>query len=295
MIKSFYRLFLLFFVCQFQANAQEIFKLNSAGGGFNTYFGYQGYDGSDYFKSNVPLINCSSAYKSYADAVAGTLTESSATFKQPNSGLLSMGFQGFGLVNSFILGGEMNFGLGALQSGVQVDSIFNLNTLTLAYSARNESATSSRNIAMDVLFNVGFVAVRKRGLVIYPMMGIGYGASGLWLKSQSTQRIYPSVTDVVTATDRNLQNLFVWTKSPVLDLGIGAQYMLGASTEDQAKGFSLGIRLGYKMQFATNRILINANKNAADSYDGDVDLPKVGYAGPYVRLLIGFARIGENR
>jgi hypothetical protein len=148
---------------------------------------------------------------------------------------------------------------------------------------------------MDVLFNVGFVAVRKRGLVIYPMMGIGYGASGLWLKSQSTQRIYPRVTDVVTATDRNLQNIFVWTKSPVLDLGIGAQYMLGASTEDQAKGFSLGIRLGYKMQFATNRILINANKNAADSYDGDVNLPKVGYAGPYVRLLIGFARIGENR
>ncbi len=204
-----------------------------------------------------------------------------------------MGFQGFGLVNSFILGGEMNFGLGALQTGSQVDEIYKLSDNS--FSARNTSATSSRNIAMDVLFNVGFVAVRKRGLVIYPMMGIGYGASGLWLKSQSTQRIYPSVTDVVTATDRNLQNLFVWTKSPVLDLGIGAQYMLGASTEDQAKGFSLGIRLGYKMQFATNRILINANKNAADSYDGDVDLPKVGYAGPYVRLLIGFARIGENR
>lgn len=292
-MKSFYRLFFILIAISYQSHAQEVFKLNSSGGGFNAYLGYQGYDGSDYFKSNVKDINCSEASKNYASELENTFTKSKAIYRQPNKGLLGMGFQGFGLVNSFILGGELNFALGSLQTGSQTDSIFELSTSK--YSTTNVSSTSSRNLAMDVLFNVGFVAVRKRGFVLYPMLGIGYGASGLWLKSQSNQRIYPSVTDVVTAKDRNLQNIFVWTKSPVLDLGIGAQYMLGASTEDQAKGFSLGIRLGYKVQFATDRILINANKSAADSYTGDVNLPKVGYSGPYVRLLLGFARIGENR
>jgi hypothetical protein len=159
------------------------------------------------------------------------------------------------------------------------------------------SGTTARLAGGDALLNLGFVAIRKRGFIAYPMVGIGYGASGLWLQSQSSERTYPRLTKIVTDGDNNLQNMIIWTRNSVLDFGIGAQYMFGASTEDRAKGFSLGLRLGYKMQVKTDNILVNANKKAKDSFTDaeNVSLPKLGYSGAYVKLLIGFGRIGESR
>jgi hypothetical protein len=146
------------------------------------------------------------------------------------------------------------------------------------------------------MLDVGFIAFRKRGLVAYPLIGFGYGVSGLWLQSQSDSRTYPALTSVVTDGDNNLQNMFIWTRNTVLDFGLGAQYMFGASTEDRAKGFSLGLRVGYKTQLGTDNILVNANKNAKDSFPlQSVTLPKIGYSGAYVKLLIGFGRIGESK
>jgi hypothetical protein len=82
-----------------------------------------------------------------------------------------------------------------------------------------------------------------------------------------------------------------------MDFGLGAQYMLGSSTEDRAKGFSLGLRVGYKMQLASDDILVNGNKKAKDSFvpTDNVVLPNMGLSGVYAKLLIGFGRIGESR
>jgi hypothetical protein len=80
----------------------------------------------------------------------------------------------------------------------------------------------------------------------------------------------------------------------VYDFGIGAQYMLGASTEDRAKGFSLGLRMGYKLQQASNNILVNEKKVADGLEDEDKNkVPKVDLSGFYIKLLIGFGKIGE--
>jgi hypothetical protein len=288
MIKTTYKLFFFFLILASTANAQEVFKLNSSGGGFNVMVGYQGFDGSDYFTKGQ-RFDCSQAIEVRFDDKNVPVALNEATYKQPSNGLLFTGFQGYGVFNSFILGGELNWAYGTSTSGTQRDSVFSTKQIQV-------SGTTARFSAADVLFNVGFVAFRKRGFVAYPMLGIGYGASGLWMQSQSNNRTYPEIANIVTRSDGNLQNIIVWTRNTVLDFGIGAQYMLGASTEDRAKGFSLGLRVGYKTQLATDNVLVNANKNAKDSFTGEnISLPSIGYSGAYVKLLIGFGKIGESR
>lgn len=273
-----------------QASAQEWFKPNSNGGGFNFSFGYQAFDGDQYFGNNP--------YFQLKEAIDGDITDTKnyeiyrATYAQPSNSLLTTGFQGYGVFNSIVMGGELQAGLGSAKTGTQYDTL-----VVNGASASFASQTSSRFVTSNVLFNIGYIAMRKRGVVLYPLLGLGYGASGIWLKSSSTNnRIYPAVTDVVSVDDRNLQNMMIWTRSFLMDFGLGCQFMLGASTEDRAKGFSLGLRLGYQVQLATDDIKVNFNKKAIDSYKGsDVSLPKIGNSGFYIKMLIGFGKIGEAR
>jgi hypothetical protein len=295
MLKSTIKVVLLSSLISSGAFAQEVFKLNSFGGGFNFHVGYQSYNPGSYFSTD-PEKDLGIADKLYsvsAPTQGSTLTtESYASFKKPSSGLINMGFQGFGVFNSFIVGGELNFNYGAQNNGEHIDSTFE----GTAFRGVSIASTSSRLIGSDVLLNVGFIALRKRALIVYPMIGIGYGATGLWLKSEATRRLYPDIAAVVTDEDPNLQNIFIWTRTAILDFGLGAQYMLGASTEDKAKGFSLGFRFGYKWQPQTNNILVNANKNVKDGLPDELKdrVPNVGLSGLYFKVLIGFGKIGES-
>jgi hypothetical protein len=271
------------------AFAQEVFKLNSFGGGFNVMLGYQGYNPSSYFSDKTGIGDELTGIRTSGNLV----TTSTATFNKPSSGVLNMGFQGFGVFNSFMLGGELNFNLGTPSESEHKEETFENGVLVS--SANKTYKTTSRLAGADVLVNLGFVALRKRGLIVYPMVGFGYGMSGLLLSSDAPNRLYPGIASVVTESDPNLQNIFIWTRTPMFDFGLGAQYMLGASTEDRAKGFSVGLRMGYKLQPQSNTILVNANKNVADGLsDEDKKLvPNVGLSGFYVKLLIGFGKIGE--
>jgi hypothetical protein len=89
--------------------------------------------------------------------------------------------------------------------------------------------------------------------------------------------------------------MFVWTSNMVLDFGLGAQFLVGKASEDNARGFSVGFRVGYNVQLASDAIKVQWLKNAKDSYKTPVTLPSVGTSGFYAKLLIGFGRIGENR
>jgi hypothetical protein len=294
MFKTSIRFSVLSLFLVFGAQAQEVFKLNSSGGGFNVMVGYQGINADSYFQEGQRFdCGVGEEIRTTSDNPPVPTSFNRAIYKKPSGGILTTGFQGYGAFNSIIIGGEFNTFYGASKSGTQRDSSFavqNTNPIQL-------SGTTSRLAGADALLNIGFVAFRKRGFIAYPMVGIGYGASGLWLQSQSNSRTYPLLTKVVTDGDNNLQNMFIWTRNAVLDFGLGAQYMFGASTEDRAKGFSLGLRFGYKMQLETDNVLVNANKQAKDSFaDTDnVAIPKLGYSGAYVKLLIGFGRIGEAR
>jgi hypothetical protein len=276
----------------FAAQAQEIFKLNSFGGGFNVMLGYQSYDPSGYFGSDLGMGD-KLPRTTFSGTTSKLRTETNATFKKPSSGVLNLGFQGLGVFNSFIVGGELNFNVGTPSVGNHTESTYDSNGV-LQPSADKKFETNSRMAGVDVLVNLGFVALRKRGLIVYPLIGLGYGASGILLSSEASNRLYPDITFPVTDSDPNLQNIFIWTRTPVYDFGIGAQYMLGASTEDRAKGFSLGLRMGYKLQQASNNILVNEKKVADGLEDEDKNkVPKVDLSGFYIKLLIGFGKIGE--
>lgn len=292
MFKTSIRFSVLSLFLVFGAEAQEVFKLNSSGGGFNVMIGYQGFNADSYFQDKKPF-DCSIGREIRFDANDAPASYNVARYTKPAGGMFTSGFQGYGAFNSFIIGGEFNTFYGASKSGVQRDS---------SLVAQNAgfvqiSGTTARFAGADAILDIGFVAFRKRGFIAYPMIGVGYGASGLWLQSQSASRTYPLLTKIVTDGDNNLQNMIIWTRNTVLDFGLGAQYMFGASTEDRAKGFSLGLRFGYKMQLKTDNVLVNANKKAKDSFDAEdnVSIPKLGYSGAYVKLLIGFGRIGESR
>lgn len=272
-----------------QLQAQEWFKTNSNGGGFNFQFGYQAFDADKYFGNNPFFqIKERTQYEKLDDP--GNKSIHRATYNKPSGTMLTAGFQGYGVFNSIILGGELQGGIGSATTGLQYDTVF-VNRSSSATTA----STTSRFIQSNAMLNIGFVALRKRGIIAYPMLGLGYGTSGIWLKSSSPNlRVYPQVTDVVSRDDRNLQNMIIWTGNFLMDFGLGFQYMLGASTEDRAKGFSLGFRVGYQMQLATDNIKVNFNKKGADSFLVS-DMPALGNSGIYAKLMIGFGKIGEAR
>jgi hypothetical protein len=264
----------------YRAQAQEIFKFNSGGGGFNFTMGTQGVSAEKYF-SNDKATSLSTAVDdplAQPDSIQYT-----ATFSAPKSSIVNFGFQSYGLFNSIMMGGELNFGIGGQNSGVQQDKV----------KKANYGTTSSQFVSSSILYQVGLLAFRKRGFVAYPMLGLGYGASGVLLKASDEQRVYPQITNVVT--ERNQQNMFVWTSNMVLDFGLGAQFLAGKATEDNARGFSIGFRVGYNVQLATEAIKVQWLKNAKDSYKTPTTLPSIGNSGFYAKVLIGFGRIGENR
>lgn len=273
-----------------QVLGQEVFKNNSFGGGFNFHVGYQAFDGNAYFNNNPRFILKERRFVEEPQSPSRVISK--AQYAQPSNSLLTLGFQGYGVFNSIIMGGELSAALGSATTSLQYDTVYTNGVRSSTLTSTN----TSRFIGSNFLYNIGYVALRKRGIIAYPMLGIGYGASGIWLKSGSPeQRVYPEVTDVVRKDDKNLQNMFIWTGNLLFDFGLGFQYMLGASTEDRAKGFSLGFRLGYQYQLQTDNIKINFNKKGRDSYTDDVSLPKLGNAGFYAKMIIGFGKIGEAR
>jgi hypothetical protein len=279
------KVFALLLMVSLSASAQEIFKFNSSGGGFNFMVGQQGYNASPYFPDPTSKSDVNLNYALGYDSASNTL--SGANFAKPTGAMMNFGFQGYGLYKSIILGGELNVGVGNASSGKQF--------ILRSKGDSTYGTTSTQSFGGNLMFNVGMVALRKKGLIVYPLIGIGFGSSGIRMKASAASRVYPDFTNVIT--DANQQNMLVWTSNAVFDIGLGAQYILGKATEDNAKGFSIGFRVGYNTQFATDNIKVN-QKNAIDNPDWKTSkptLPKIGASGLYAKLLIGFGRIGENR
>ncbi len=283
-----YQLFPLFiFLLCLNASAQEVFNFNSNGGGFNILLGNQSFDASPYF--GLGRTGLGSAISVDTISLTKRIT-SVASFNKPTGNLTNIGFQGYGLFNSIIMGGELNVSFGKATSGIQ--SRTDSNNQNLA----KYGTTSAQAVGSNVIFNLGMVAIRKRGFIAYPLIGVGFGLSGIRLKASEDERVYPQLTGVITA--RNQENMLIWTSNAVLDFGLGAQYLFGKSTEDNAKGFSLGFRLGYYTQLASDGIKVNGLKNAIDNpswKENKPNLPSIGASGFYAKVLIGFGRISSNR
>ena len=90
-LKFSFRLLLVMLLLCGSANAQEFFKTNTSGGGFNVLFGNQAFGFPGYF--NKDSADLSYAFRRNAE----NKSIDSAFFSRPEGGLTTLGFQGFGI------------------------------------------------------------------------------------------------------------------------------------------------------------------------------------------------------
>lgn len=121
-------------------------------------------------------------------------------------------------------------------------------------------------------FDIGYVACSRRGLLIYPLLGIGAGAIDMKLTGSPAA----SFEDVLVDTGRNVR---LQTSGFLMHLALAADRWLGPGGHDGRHGFFIGVRAGYA--FAPVR---SAWELGATEIEGG---PRVGWTGPYLRISIG--------
>lgn len=122
-------------------------------------------------------------------------------------------------------------------------------------------------------FDVGVVAIRARGLDVYPLLGLGGGGVSLDI----TQSEIGSFDDILENPNRRAK-LSTW--GFLINLGLGIDYLavLGENEEGEG-GIVIGLRSGYIFS----------------PFDGDWSFkdeilpggPDLGLTGAYIRLTIG--------
>lgn len=126
-------------------------------------------------------------------------------------------------------------------------------------------------------FDFGVLAYSKRGLNVYPFLGIGYGSIGL--------KIGPYVfEDIIENPTRSAE---LSANGFLLNVGVGTDYLAKIwRDEKKESGFVFGVRLGYTF--------------APFEYDwlmDDIDVsggPDIGITGPYFRIMLGFGERSKD-
>lgn len=207
-----------------------------------------------------------------------------ASFPIPDNGATTVTIGGFGSIGSILLGSDLNAYLGAKKTSTSIDRSKPIGV------AEREYTLTTRPYAFDGLFNVGYVALRHKGLVVFPMLGIGYGATALRLQDDRGVKQYP----YYGLKNDNVQNSIFWNHSLVYDFSLGTQLYVGKSDDEEAKGFSVGLRLGFRAQADSDAWRINGKSVESANSGQTVKLNSLGNSGMYVKLLIGFGRLGER-
>lgn len=124
------------------------------------------------------------------------------------------------------------------------------------------------------LFRIGYLALSRRGLDVYPLLGIGGG--GLNLKI--IERSAPIFDDVLSDPDRSSS---LSTGMFLLDAGLGLNYRLpGRRTDRGQGGFLIGVQLGYSFAPGRTSWMLDDINNVAGG-------PAFQIEGGYLRISIG--------
>ena len=138
------KVFALLLMVSLSASAQEIFKFNSSGGGFNFMVGQQGFNASPYFPDSLSKSDVNLNYGLGYDSASKTF--SGSEFTKPTGGMLNLGFQGYGLFNSIIKGGGLNVSFGNTFIGKHI---------ILRYKGDSTyGTTSTQSFGRNLMFNV---------------------------------------------------------------------------------------------------------------------------------------------
>jgi hypothetical protein len=247
------------------------FKFTDKGSAFYANVGIYASDNDDRFKK---LAMIEKARTNQAENVNVPMT---------NPNILVVGLGGYGVSSSITFGGELNGYLGAANT-------YSIATTNPSYNLK------AQEMGVDIMATVGAILVREQGFIVHPQIGIGYGGMTNRIKdSRATGRNYP-----VYATQLNSkENVVVWNGGLVLDGGLNLDYLTG-SDNVVAKGFTIGLKVGYRTQLANENIRINGE--SAESVPAEVTagkyakytLPSLGSGGPYIKLTIGVGTIKKK-
>ncbi len=134
---------------------------------------------------------------------------------------------------------------------------------------------------------VGYAVELSPRARVYPRLGVGVGGLGLWIERPTQPLAFDEVLDDPdrqreAVGDRDRQTVLSHTNI-VMDLGAGAELLLGGRSSGRTRRPLVGVRLGYlAMPFATNWRL------AEHPVDGG---PGATLAGFYVRVVVGTGRM----
>ncbi len=131
----------------------------------------------------------------------------------------------------------------------------------------NTSATGKYSF-----LNFGYLLYSKKGMMIYPLAGIGYGALSLEVMQNNIQ----SLNDITTSQGINIAR----TSSMLVNLGCGLDYFFKYNPKKKGKNkFMIGVRMGYIASPSKGGWKVNHMPVA--------DGPRIGLCGPYVRVVFG--------
>lgn len=206
----------------------------------------------------------------------GSLNDALANNNYPKLGdtVTALGGGGYVLIDRLVLGGEG----GGFSETATNDQ----------YSTTLEGGYG--------LFRVGYVVHSTGRFRVYPSVGIGGG--GATLRLRDLKRTAPAPSDAFTAPNEVAYS----TSSGLLDLGLGADFLLGGGApqakrdgearkaegeaETAAKdgseghgGWVTGLRVGYLHSFSQTGWEMGGSTAPG--------LPSFGFDGPYIRLTIG--------
>jgi len=302
MLKHVLTLGLISVTCSLASAQSNLFKFNTFGRGFHIGVGnYSGKFGNIHkdltivsVSADGETVNVPAEDRFYLTSVspknsvnfeeAKIGNREDAKFPIPDNRATTFTIGGYGTIGSVMLGADLNAFLGSKKSVTDIDSLKPIG------DAKRNYNLSTRPYAFDGVVNVGYVVLRHKGLVVYPMIGIGYGATALRLQDDREVKQYP----IYGLHGDNVQNSVFWNHSLVYDFGIGTQFYVGKSDDEEAKGFSIGLKLGFRSQTESDAWRINGKSVETANKDFKYKLNSLGNNGLYVKLLIGFGRLGER-
>ncbi|MCP5105071.1 MAG: hypothetical protein GY950_16910, partial [bacterium] len=122
------------------------------------------------------------------------------------------------------------------------------------------------------LLNTGYLMYSKKGLMMYPLFGVGVGE----MKLKVIEKNIKSFNDINSYHRYNSAR----THSFLVNLGFGMDYFFNFDKKKKGKNnLMFGLRAGYlisaiKFEWKVNHILV-------------ADGPRIGLTGPYIHLAIG--------
>ncbi len=147
-----------------------------------------------------------------------------------------------------------------------------------AYSLLGDDITSTNFKASTYIFqgfaNIGYIFLAKKGLSVYPLIGLGGGAMKLTFSEKEATY---SFDDVLIDPKRGTT---LTAGGFLINLALGADYYLKlGENEEGSGGFLLGVRAGY---------ILAPAQGGWDMYDNELSgAPQISMTGPFVRIIFG--------